>query len=174
MNLKDLIREIPDFPVSGISFKDITTLLKNNIALHEVIENFKEQFCEKKITKVVGIEARGFILGGALANELNAGFVPVRKMGKLPGQTITQKYSLEYGTDSIEMHQDAITNDDTVLVHDDLLATGGTSLAVLNILKSIGVKNIYFCFICDLNFIQSTNKDIIYNYDPFILVKYTS
>jgi len=168
MNLKDLIREIPDFPVDGISFKDITTLLKDNIALHEVIENFKEQFGDKKITKVVGIEARGFILGGALANELNAGFVPVRKKGKLPGKTISQKYALEYGTDSIEMHQDAISKDDTVLVHDDLLATGGTSLAVLNILK-----NIYFCFICDLNFIQSINKEIIYNYDPFILVKYT-
>jgi adenine phosphoribosyltransferase len=173
MNLKDLIREIPDFPVNGISFKDITTLLKNNIALHEVIESFRNQFSDKQITKVVGIEARGFILGGAIANELNAGFVPVRKKGKLPGKTITEKYALEYGTDSIEIHQDAISKEDIVLIHDDLLATGGTALAVLNMLKNIGVKNIYFCFICDLQFIKSANKDIVYNYDPFILVKYT-
>lgn len=173
MNLKELIREIPDFPVSGISFKDITTLLKNKIALHEVIESFKNHFDNNKITKVIGIEARGFILGGAIANELNAGFVPVRKQGKLPDKTFTAKYALEYGTDSIEIHQDAILKEDIVLVHDDLLATGGTALAVLNMLKTIGVKNIYFCFICDLKFIQSANKDIIYNYDPFILVKYS-
>ncbi|MDD4143992.1 MAG: adenine phosphoribosyltransferase [Prolixibacteraceae bacterium] len=173
MILKDLIREIPDFPVKGISFKDITTLLKDNLAIHSVIEELKNNFADKGITKVVGIEARGFIIGGALANELNAGFVPVRKKGKLPGKTISESYDLEYGTDSIEMHQDGLSKGDIVLIHDDLLATGGTAHAVLRMLNKAGISKIYFCFICDLEFIQSADKDIIYDYNPYILVKYS-
>jgi adenine phosphoribosyltransferase len=173
MNLKNLIREIPDFPARGISFKDITTLLKNNLALHDVINIFKENYKNKGVTKVIGVEARGFIMGGALAYELNAGFVPVRKKGKLPGKTVSETYELEYGTDSIEMHEDAISKEDTVLIHDDLLATGGTALAVLRMIKKMGVSNIYFCFICDLEFIKSSEKDIIYGYNPYILVKYS-
>lgn len=174
MNLKNYIREISDFPTKGINFKDITTLFKDNLALHEVINVFKENFENKGITKVIGIEARGFIVGGALANELKAGFVPVRKKGKLPSDIVSETYELEYGTDCVEMHLDAISKEDIVLIHDDLLATGGTALAVLKMLKKLGVSNIYFCFICDLEFIRTSGKNILYDYKPLILVKYSA
>ncbi len=173
IDLKNKIRVIPDFPEKGVSFKDITTLLKDNYAFKHMIQKFNDIFCNSGITKVIGIEARGFIIGGALANELNAGFVPIRKKGKLPGKTISETYDLEYGTDSIEMHQDSISKDDVVLIHDDLLATGGTAHAVLKMLKNITTSNIYFCFICDLEFIQTDFKNIIYKYNPYILVKYS-
>jgi adenine phosphoribosyltransferase len=173
MNLKSLIREIPDFPAKGISFKDITTLLKDNDALHEVIKLFKGSFIDKGISKVIGIESRGFIIGGILASELNAGFVPVRKKGKLPGMTISETYELEYGADTIEMHLDAVSKNDIVLVHDDLLATGGTAFAVLRMLKKLDVSNIYFCFLIDLEIIQTSEKEIIYGYNPNVLVKYS-
>jgi len=173
IDLKKIIREIPDFPKEGISFKDITTLLKDKDAFGYVLEETVNYFKSSNITKVIGIEARGFITGGAIAKGLNAGFVPVRKKGKLPYKTFSESYQLEYGEDSVEMHIDAITKNDIVLIHDDLLATGGTSLAVLNLIKRIGVSEIYFSFLCDLEFIQSREKSIIYKYKPFILIKYS-
>ncbi len=172
MDLKSKIREIPDFPTKGINFKDITTLLKEKEAFRFVTKEIVEKFKEKGISKVLGIESRGFIVGGVLAFELNAGFVPVRKKGKLPAEKISETYELEYGVDTIEMHRDALTEEDVVLIHDDLLATGGTAHAVYNMVKRAGVKSVYFSFICDLEFIQTPQKRIIQEFNPHILVKY--
>ena len=172
MDFKKYIREIPNFPKEGISFKDITTLLKNKDAFNLVLDFIVEEFQDKNITKVVGLESRGFIFGGAIAGKLNAGFVPVRKKGKLPSETLSETYDLEYGADSVEIHADALNEDDVVLIHDDLLATGGTAYAALNLIKRMGVKNIYFSFICDLEFIQTTKKERIKEFEPQILVKY--
>lgn len=172
MNLKQEIREIPDFPKEGISFKDITTLLKNKDAFNLVIEKIVNEFEDKKITKVIGLESRGFIFGGAIANRLNAGFVPVRKKGRLPSKVLNESYELEYGVDSVEIHEDALSGDDIVLIHDDLLATGGTAFAALNLVKRMGVKKTYFSFVCDLEFIDTDKKKQIKTYDPQILVRY--
>jgi len=172
MDLKSKIREIPDFPTKGINFKDITTLLKDNEAFRYVTKEIVSEFREKHISKVLGIESRGFIIGGALANELNAGFVPVRKKGKLPAEKVSETYELEYGADTIEMHRDALSEEDVVLIHDDLLATGGTVHAVYNMVKRAGVKTVYFSFICDLEFIQTAQKNIIHQFNPHVLVKY--
>jgi adenine phosphoribosyltransferase len=172
MNLKETIREIPDYPVKGINFKDITTMLKDPKAFREVVDQVCENFKGKGITKVVSLESRGFIVGGAVAYLLNAGFVPIRKMGKLPAQTITQSYDLEYGADTIEMHLDALNEDDVVLIHDDLLATGGTALAALNLVKKMAVKKVYFSFICDLKFIENGKKEILAGYETHTLVAY--
>jgi len=172
MDLKSMIREVPDFPTKGISFKDITTLLKDNEALRYVGRQIVDEFSGRGITKVLGIESRGFILGGVLACELNAGFVPVRKKGKLPAEKISESYQLEYGMDSIEIHRDAVSADDIVLVHDDLLATGGTTKAVLNLLHKVGVSTIYLSFICELGFIQNSVKDGVKEYNPHVLVTY--
>jgi adenine phosphoribosyltransferase len=172
MNFKDYIRIVPDFPQKGISFKDITTLFKDKVAFNALIDNITNEFKEKNITKVIGIEARGFILGGAVAHRLNAGFVPARKKGKLPSEIITETYVLEYGIDTIELHADSLNKDDIVLIHDDLLATGGTALAVLKIINMFGVKRVYFNFVCDLEFIKSEAKNIILTYNPYIVIKY--
>lgn len=172
MDLISIIREIPDFPTKGISFKDITTLLKDKEAFRFVTDEIVIKFKDKHISKVLGIESRGFIFGGALARELDAGFVPVRKKGKLPADKISETYELEYGKDTIEMHSDAISQEDVVLIHDDLLATGGTANAVYNMVKRAGVKNIYFSFVCDLEFIKTPQKEVIQNFNPHILVKY--
>lgn len=173
MDFKKYIREVPNFPKEGISFKDITTLLRNEDAFNLVLDSIVEKFRDKKITKVVGLESRGFIFGGAIAGKLNAGFVPVRKRGKLPFETLSETYDLEYGTDSVEIHVDALDENDVVLIHDDLLATGGTAYAALNLVRRMGVKNIYFSFICDLGFIQTNKKEcIIKEFETQILVKY--
>ena len=172
MDLKKEIREIPDYPKEGINFKDITTLFKNKDAVRFVTAEICDRFKEKGITKVLGLEARGFVFGGAVADRLDAGFVPVRKKGKLPWNTLQESYELEYGLDSVEMHADALERDDVVLIHDDLLATGGTAMAALKLALKCGVREIYFSFICDLEFIDTPNKQVIKNYDPHILVKY--
>lgn len=172
MDLKKEIREIPDYPKEGINFKDITTLVKNPVAFNFVVDSIVEEFKEKGITKVVALEARGFIFGGALANTLNAGFVPVRKKGKLPYKVITETYQLEYGEDRIEMHIDGLESNDVVLIHDDILATGGTALAALNLVKKLGVNQIYFSFVCDLEFIETPQKQFLKDYDTHVLVKY--
>lgn len=172
MDLKKLIREIPDFPKKGINFKDITTLLKNREAFNVVVKNIVDKFQDKGITKVIGLESRGFIFGGAIAGNLDAGFVPVRKKGKLPAPTISESYELEYGMDSIEMHADALDENDVVLIHDDLLATGGTAFAAMNLAKKAGVKKIYFSFVCDLEFIKTPKKDEIKKFENQILVTY--
>lgn len=172
MDLKKEIREIQDYPKTGINFKDITTLIKNKDALNFVIDSIVNEFKEKGITKVVCLEARGFIFGGAIASRLDAGFVPIRKKNKLPAEVLSESYELEYGTDRIEMHVDALSEDDVVLIHDDLLATGGTALAALKLIEKCNVKKIYFSFVCDLEFIDTQEKKEIYTYQPQVLVKY--
>ena len=173
MDLKKEIREIPDYPRPGINFKDITTLAKNPAAFNYVVNQIVDKFKTEGITKVVALEARGFIFGGAIAHGLEAGFVPIRKQGKLPYKKITETYTLEYGEDHIEMHSDALEENDVVLIHDDLLATGGTAFAALNIVSRCGVKKIVFSFVCDLDFIETKAKNIIKDYEIQVLVKYT-
>ncbi len=147
--LKNL-RNIPDFPIPGIQFKDVTSLFKNAECLKELENSLYEMYKDRGITKVVGIESRGFVMASALAVRLNAGFVPIRKPGKLPATTISESYSKEYGTDTIEIHKDAIEENDIVLVHDDLLATGGTMLAAYNLIKKLHPKDIMINFIIEL------------------------
>ena len=172
MNLKERIREIHDYPSKGINFKDITTLLMDPVAFHEVVDRISERFQNKQITKVVSLESRGFIVGGAVAYCLNAGFVPIRKAGKLPGKKIRESYKLEYGNDTIEIHTDALNENDVVLIHDDLLATGGTALAALRLVQQMNVKEIYFSFICNLKFIENANKEILSTYGTQTLIEY--
>lgn len=172
MELKNFIRTIENYPVDGISFKDITTLLKDPIAFTEVVNQISTRFKDKGITKIVSLESRGFIVGGAVAYCINAGFVPIRKKGKLPSAVIKESYELEYGVDTIEMHVDALTEDDVVLIHDDLLATGGTALAALNLVKQMNVRKIYFSFICDLTFLQTENKREISKYEAHTVIQY--
>ena len=153
MNKKLLLanlREIPDFPIPGILFYDVTTLFKNTACLQEMIDSLYELYKDKGITKVVGIESRGFILGGALAAKLGAGFVLVRKPGKLPAETIEETYTKEYGTDVIQIHKDAIDENDIVLLHDDLLATGGTMAAAYRLVNKCGAKKSYINFVIEL------------------------
>jgi len=173
MELKNFVRVIEDYPIKGVSFKDITTLLKEPVAFKSVVDQISDYYKDKGITKIVSLESRGFIVGGAVAYCINAGFVPIRKKGKLPSTVIDESYELEYGVDSIEMHIDALVEDDVVLIHDDLLATGGTALAALNLVKKMNVKKIYFSFICDLTFIQTDKKREIANYDTHSVIQYS-
>ena len=144
------LREIPDFPIPGILFYDVTTLFKNAECLNEMLDSLYELYKDKGITKVVGIESRGFILGGALAAKLNAGFVMARKPGKLPAETIEETYAKEYGTDCIQIHKDAISENDIVLLHDDLLATGGTMAAAYRLVEKCKAKKTYINFVIEL------------------------
>lgn len=155
--LKKNLREIPDFPKPGILFYDITTLFKNQECLQSIIDELYEMYKDKGITKVVGIESRGFILGGALAARLGAGFVMARKPGKLPAETIEETYAKEYGTDTIQIHKDAIDENDVVLLHDDLLATGGTMAAAYRLVKKCGAKNIFVNFVIELKGLNGRN-----------------
>ena len=154
MNKEDLIknlRTISDFPIKGILFYDVTTLFKQPAVLKGLADNMYEVYKDKGITKVVGIESRGFIMAPILATRLNAGFVPIRKPGKLPAETIETSYEKEYGKDAIQMHKDAISEEDIVLIHDDLLATGGTMKAACELVKQLHPKKIYVNFIIELN-----------------------
>jgi len=146
-DLKDIIRAIPDFPKSGILFRDITTLLSNKDAFKEAIDKLAKTYQDKKVDKVVAIDARGFIFGGAVAYKLGAGFVPVRKKGKLPWKTNSATYELEYGTDTLEMHLDAISPGENVLIVDDLLATGGTAKAVTELVEKLQGKTCGIAFL---------------------------
>lgn len=148
--IKSLIRDVPDFPSKGIIFRDLTTMLKNGEALQVMSRDLAQLYKDKGITKVVGIESRGFIGGSILAYELGCGFVPARKPGKLPSVTIKKSYAKEYGVDMIELHSDAICSDDVVVLHDDLLATGGTMKACYELVKSMNPKRIYINFIVEL------------------------
>jgi adenine phosphoribosyltransferase len=156
--IKSLIRIIPDFPKKGILFRDITTILQIPKLFNSIVEKLAKHYENKGITKVVGIESRGFILGGALAKKLNAGFVPVRKLGKLPYATYSKSYDLEYGNDSLEIHKDAIQENDVILLHDDLLATGGTTKAVLDLLENFEPKKIYLCYLVELDALQGRKR----------------
>lgn len=148
--LTKAVRNIPDFPIPGIQFKDITTLFQSSEYLNELSEILFDTYRNKGITKVVGIESRGFFMGPATAIKLNAGFVPIRKPGKLPYKVIEETYTKEYGTDVIQIHEDALDENDVVLLHDDLLATGGTMFAAYNLVKKLGVKKIYINFLIEL------------------------
>lgn len=148
--IKSCFRTVKDFPVKGILFYDITTMLKNPEALRSVSDILYETYKDKGITKVVGLESRGFILGADLAIRIGAGFVPIRKPGKLPAAKLSQSYNKEYGVDTIELHQDAISEDDIVLMHDDLLATGGTAVAALSLIERANPKKIFANFIVEL------------------------
>jgi len=152
--IKEQIRNIPDFPKPGIQFKDITTVLKQPELYAFIINSIAAKFSDKGITKVVCIESRGFILGGAIATLIGAGFVPIRKPGKLPAATYKKKYALEYGSDSIEIHQDALSSKDVVLLHDDLLATGGTANAAIALINNFNPKEIFLSFLCELDFLH--------------------
>ena len=170
MDLKSHIRNVKDFPKPGIMFRDITTLLKNPEAFNHTLEQLLTFIKDKKINKVVGIESRGFIFGAVLANKLNCGFIPVRKPGKLPAEKVSISYSLEYGEDRLEMHKDAIERGDKVLVHDDLLATGGTMNAVCQLIEQLGGKIVQVSFIVELSFLNGRDK--LKSYDIRSIVNY--
>ena len=148
--LLDNLRCIPDWPKKGVNFRDVTTLFKNNACLQEICDEMYDLYKDKGITKVVGIESRGFIMGGALAARLGAGFVMARKPGKLPAEVLEETYAKEYGTDTIQIHKDAISEEDVVLLHDDLLATGGTMAATHRLVQKCGAKKAYINFIIEL------------------------
>ena len=150
MPLKSRIRTIPDFPKPGIQFRDITTLLKDPFGFRKLVDDLVQPFAGKRVDAVAGIEARGFIIGGAVAHQLSTGFIPVRKKDKLPWDTIGQDYVLEYGTDRVEIHRDAVGEGETVLIVDDLLATGGTALATLDLLRQAGADIVGCSFVVDL------------------------
>lgn len=152
--VKKSIRNIPDFPVKGIQFKDLTTAFRNTQCLKWMETEIEQMYQSKGITKVLGIESRGFILAPAVAINLGAGFVPVRKPGKLPAKVIEQSYQKEYGVDRIQIHKDALSENDIVLLHDDLLATGGTMAAAVELVRKFGVKKIYVNFVVELDGLQ--------------------
>jgi adenine phosphoribosyltransferase len=170
MNLDDKIRTVPDFPKKGIMFKDITTVLKDPEALQYCVDTFYDKYKNKGITKVVGIESRGFIIGTALAYRLGVGFVPIRKPGKLPAETIRQEYQLEYGTDTIEIHKDAISKGEKVLLHDDVLATGGTIEAACKLVHKLEGEIVGLTFLIELSFLHPRNK--LPGYEIFSLQTY--
>lgn len=170
MDLKSHIRNVKDFPKPGIMFRDITTLLKNPESFNYTLEQLLTFVEDKKINKVVGIESRGFIFGAVLANKLNRGFIPVRKPGKLPAEKVSISYSLEYGEDKLEMHKDAIQPGDKVLIHDDLLATGGTMNAVCQLIEQLGGEIVQVSFIIELSFLNGRNK--LNKYDVRSIVDY--
>ena len=171
MNLQQVIesiRTVPNFPKKGILFYDLTTAFKIPEVHNFMVNAIYEMYKGRGITKVVGIESRGFILGGALAQRLGAGFVPIRKPGRLPAKTVSKSYDLEYGSDIIEIHEDAIHKDDIVLLHDDLLATGGTAAAACEMLESMNPAKIYINFIVELDFLCGRDKLCKYNHQSLI------
>lgn len=148
--LRDAIRTIPDYPKPGIQFRDITTLLGDARAFRTAVDQLVQPWAGQRIDKVAGIEARGFILGGAMAHQLSSGFIPVRKKGKLPHETVRIAYSLEYGVDEMEVHRDAVQPGERVILVDDLIATGGTATAAIGLLRAIGAEVLAACFVIDL------------------------
>ncbi|HED36757.1 MAG TPA: adenine phosphoribosyltransferase [Ignavibacteria bacterium] len=168
--LKDFIRSVKDFPKEGIVFRDITTLLKEPKAVKLTLQSLLRFTEGIQIAKVVGIESRGFIFGALLAEKLNVGFVPVRKPGKLPAETEKMTYALEYGTDTIEIHKDAIKRGEKVLIHDDLIATGGTACASATLVEKLGGEVVQLSFIIELSFLNGRDK--LKNYDVKSLIQY--
>ena len=168
--LEQSIRNIPDFPKPGILFRDVTTLIKNKAAFKKSVDLLAKKYKNMKIDKVVGVEARGFIFGAALAHKIGAGFVPVRKKGKLPHKTISATYQLEYGTDTLEIHKDALTPGEKILIIDDLLATGGTAMAAIDLIKQLGgtIKGIGFV----IELVGLGGKDKLKGYPVYSLVKF--
>ena len=171
-DLKQYIRTVTDFPKKGIMFRDITTLLKEPVALKKTALRLFEFTKNKNITKVVGIESRGFLFGISLAEKLDVGFIPCRKKGKLPAETESITYSLEYGEDTLEIHKDAIKEGDKVLLHDDLLATGGTAQAACRLIEKLGGQVVQVSFIIELTFLKGRTK--LKDYDVRALIDYDS
>lgn len=157
-DFRDLIRDVPDFPKAGILFKDITPVLGDPAAFGQVIDELVTLVADRKIDKVAGMEARGFIFGAVLAQRLGVGFIPVRKKGKLPAETVSVTYGLEYGTDTLEMHRDAVGEGDRVLVVDDLLATGGTAEATGKLLREAGAQVERYVFVIELDFLKGRDR----------------
>jgi len=170
MDLKKYIRDVPDFPKKGILFKDITTLIKEPEAFRHTIDRLVEKYKDESIDKIVSVEARGYIFGGALAYNLNCGFIPVRKPGKLPGEKVAMDYTLEYGTNTVEIHKDGVQSGDKVLVFDDLLATGGTVHATCKLIEQLGGKIIGCAFLINLKFLPGAEK--LKEYPVFSLIEY--
>lgn len=168
--LKKYIRDVPDFPKKGVIFKDITTLLKEGKIFKKAVDLLARKLEEKKIDKIVSMESRGFIFGGALAYKLGCGFVPVRKKGKLPWDRISVIYDLEYGTDTLEIHQDAIKEGEKTLILDDVLATGGTAGGVAELVEKLGGKVVACAFLIELTFLKGRDK--LKNYEIYSLLKY--
>jgi len=171
-HLRKLIREVPDFPKAGINFYDITTLLKDADGLKQTIDALAEQFRGERIDTVIGVESRGFIFAAPLAYHLNAGFVPVRKPKKLPAEKVSVSYDLEYGQDTLEMHKDAVGLGHNVLIVDDLLATGGTAKAVVDLVEGLGGKIVGLLFLVELDFLNGRAK--FNGYDVRSLIRYDS
>jgi adenine phosphoribosyltransferase len=168
--LTQLIRNVPDYPKKGVVFRDITTLIKDGGAFDEVIDIFYEICKGKKVDLVAAVESRGFIFGGALANRLKVGFIPIRKFGKLPADTVTEEYDLEYGTDKLEIHKDALLPGQSVLIVDDLLATGGTIQAACKLVEKLQGEVAGVLVMIELGFLKGREK--LKNYDLFTLIKY--
>lgn len=171
-DLKSIVRSVQDFPKKGVIFRDITTLLNNRDAFRKTIDIFYERYKDQKIDKVVSVESRGFIFGSLLAYRLGAAFVPIRKPGKLPSEKIREEYQLEYGTDAMEIHRDAIERGERVLMHDDLLATGGTVLAACKLVERLGGEIVGLSFLIELKFLRG--RDRLGNYDIFSIISYDS
>ena len=174
MSIKSLIRTVPDYPKKGIMFRDITTLIKDPVGFRLVIDNFTQRYMTKDLgfDTIVGIEARGFIMGGALSYTLGKGFVPIRKAGKLPGVVEEQVYDLEYGTDKIEIHKDALAKGEKVILVDDLLATGGTALAAAALIEKLGAEIVEMAFIVNLPDVGGAAKLEAKNYNIFSLTEF--
>ncbi len=170
LNLENYIRDIPDFPKPGVVFKDITPLLANKDALVSCTSALLDLTENQKIDKVIGIESRGFFFATALAQKLNAGFVPIRKPGKLPFETLKQPYTLEYGMDALEIHEDSISKGDKVLLHDDVLATGGTASAACKLIEKLGGEIIQCNFLIEIEFLKGASK--LKKYDVRSLLTY--
>ena len=170
MNLKTHIRDVRDFPSEGILFKDITPILKNPLAMQFALEELLNLVKDQEIDKVVGMESRGFFFAPMLANQMNAGFVPVRKAGKLPSKVIRETYSLEYGTDTLEIHADSIERGERILIHDDVLATGGTALATCKLIEKMGGEIVQCNFLIELDALKGADR--LVQYDVASLLHY--
>jgi len=170
--LKSKIRNVPDFPIKGIMFRDITTLVKDPAAFKYVIDTLTERYRDRKIDQIIGIESRGFIFGGALAHRLGCGFIPARKPGKLPAETIEESYELEYGRTSLQLHIDSIKKGDRIVIIDDLLATGGTIRATANMVERLGGEILEIAVVVELTFLKGREK--LKNYNIYSMVEYDS
>ena len=172
MDLKALVRTVPDYPKPGVMFRDITTLLKDREGFRATIDALARRYEGRRIDKVAGIESRGFIVGAALAARLGAGFVPLRKRGKLPAATVGHEYELEYGVDRIEMHVDAVAPDERVLLADDLVATGGTAAAAIRLIEGAGARIVECCFVIDLPDLGGRARLAALGHPVFALVEF--
>jgi len=172
LEMKSSIRRIPDFPKKGIVFRDITTLWKDPVLLRRSADAIYERFHDRRVDKVLGIEARGFVFGALLAERFGVGFIPARKMGKLPAERVTEEYQLEYRVDGLEIHRDSIERGENVLIVDDLIATAGTALASTRLVERLGGKVVGLAFVVELSFLKGREK--LSKYDVFSLVRYAS